>query len=175
MTVQEAITTRKSVRSFSDRAVEREKLDQVLEAARMAPSARNLQEWRILVVRDAAAREALVEAAGGQGFVGQAPVILVCCAETNHHLMHCGLKSYPIDVAIAIDHMTLVATELGLGTCWIGKFDPEAVRTVCGIPEEIEVVQLLPLGYPADPAPVSKSRKALDEIVHWERWENTGR
>lgn len=158
------------MREFTNAPVEKEKLDRVLEAARLAPSARNLQEWRILVVTDENRRAALIEAAGGQSFVGRAPVVLICCAETDHHLMHCGLKSYPIDVAIAIDHMTLAAVEEGLGTCWIGKFDPAAVRAVCGIPDEIEVVQLLPLGYPADPAATPKKRKASEEIIRYETW-----
>ncbi|TVR71134.1 MAG: nitroreductase [Spirochaetaceae bacterium] len=170
MTVYEAIRTRKSVRGFTDKPVEGDKLQRILEAARLAPSARNLQEWRILVVTDAHKRQALANAAGGQAFVGEAPVVLVCCAETNHHVMHCGIKSYPIDVAIAIDHMTLAAVEEGLGTCWIGKFDPAAVRTVCGIPPEIEVVQLLPLGYAADPRVAEKTRKPIGEIVHYEQW-----
>lgn len=170
MTVQEAIKTRKSVRSFADRPVESEKLERVLEAARLAPSARNLQEWRILAVTDEQTREKLADAAGGQAFVGQAPVVLVCCAETDHRKMHCGLESYPIDVAIAIDHMTLAAVEVGLGTCWIGKFDPAAVRGVCGIPPEIEIVQLLPLGYATDPAPTPKNRRTIEEIVRRERW-----
>ncbi len=170
MTVSEAIRTRKSVRSFADKRVEPEKLDLVLEAARLAPSARNLQEWRIVVVTDAETRQQLVQAAAGQQFVGEAPVVLVCCAETDHHLMRCGLKSYPVDVSIAIDHMTLAAVELGLGSCWIGKFDPDAVRRVCGIPSDIEVVQLLPVGYPATPGAVEKTRKPIDEIVRFERW-----
>ena len=170
MTVQEAIRTRKSVREYTNAPVEKDKLLRVLEAARLAPSARNLQEWRIVVVTDADRRAALTEAAGGQSFVGRAPVVLICCAETDHGRMHCGLKSYPIDLAIAIDHMTLAAVEEGLGTCWIGKFDPSAVKTICGIPEEIEVVQLLPLGYPADPAPISKKRREQEEIVRYETW-----
>lgn len=170
MTVTDAIRTRKSVRSYVDRAVEPEKLDHVLEAARLAPSARNLQEWRIVVVSDAEKRRGLSEAAYGQAFVGQAPLVLICCAETDHHRMRCGLECYPIDVAIAIDHMTLAAVEQGLGTCWIGRFDPDAVRRVCGIPADIEIVQLLPLGYPADPSPVSKPRKSLQEIVRYEQW-----
>lgn len=170
MTVYQAIRGRKSVRAFTNVPVEREKLNRILEAARLAPSARNLQEWRFLVVTEAERRRALADAAGGQSFVGDAPVVLVCCAETNHHVMHCGLECYPIDVAIAIDHITLAAFEEGLGTCWIGKFDPAAVRAVCGIPAEIEVVQLLPLGYATDPEPTVKTRKSIDEIVRYERW-----
>lgn len=150
--------------------MEAEKLQRILEAGRLAPSARNVQEWRFIVVTDADLRGRLAEAAGNQRFVGEAPVVLVCCAETDHRRMHCGLESYPIDLAIAIDHMTLAAVAEGLGTCWIGKFDPRAVRTLCGIPEEIEVVELLPLGYPADTTLTEKHRKPLDEIVRYERW-----
>lgn len=170
MTVQEAIKTRKSVRAFSDRPVEQEKIEAVLEAARLAPSARNRQEWRLVVVTEEETRKRLASAAGNQAFVGQAPVVIVCCAQTGRERMTCGLESYPIDVAIAMDHMTLAAVELGLGTCWIGKFDPPAVREICGIPPEIEVVELLPLGYPEDPEPVEKQRLALEEIVRRERW-----
>ncbi|TVQ37548.1 MAG: nitroreductase [Spirochaetaceae bacterium] len=170
MTVMEAIQNRRSERSFLHKPVERDKLERILEAARLAPSARNQQEWRILVVTDAEIRQALADAAGGQRFVGDAPMVLVCCAETDHRMMRCGLKAYPIDVAIAIDHMTLAAVELGLGTCWVGRFDSDAVRRACGIPSDIEVVQLLTLGYPDDRSPSVKNRKPLDEIVRFERW-----
>lgn len=158
------------MRAFSDQPVEHSKIEAVLEAARLAPSARNRQEWRLVVVTGEETRKQLMHAAGNQPFVGEAPVVIVCCAETAREKMTCGLESYPIDVAIAIDHMTLAAVELGLGTCWIGKFDPSAVREICGIPREIEVVELLPLGYPKDPQVTEKPRLALDEIVRWERW-----
>jgi nitroreductase len=84
--------------------------------------------------------------------------------------MHCGHLAFLVDVAIAIDHLTLAATEEGLGTCWIGKFDPDRVRDVLGIPAEIEVVELIPLGYPADPSAAKKKRLPLEQIVHRERW-----
>ena len=170
MDVYEAIRTRKSVRSYRDKPVEKEKLVRILEAARLAPSASNRQEWRFVVVADVEKRRRLMEAAGGQEFVGEAPVVLVCCAETDGHRMRCGLECYPIDVAIAIDHITLAAVAEGLGTCWIGAFDQETVRSVLGIPPEIVVVELLPLGYPRDGSVAAKSRRALEEIVRWEAW-----
>ncbi|MBN1835193.1 MAG: nitroreductase family protein [Spirochaetales bacterium] len=170
MDVYEAIRTRKSVRSYLDRAVEPEKLQRVLEAARLAPSANNRQEWRFVVVTDATVRRRLGEAAAGQRFVGEAPVVIAACAETDRHNMCCGIPCYPVDVAIAIDHLTLAATAEGLGTCWIGAFDPQKVREILGIPPEVEVVELLPLGYPRDPKPVSKSRLPMDRIVRRERW-----
>jgi nitroreductase len=84
--------------------------------------------------------------------------------------MPCGQLSYPIDVAIAIDHITLCAVAEGLGTCWIGAFDEGRVRAILGIPSHIRVVGLLPIGYPVDPAPVPKRRLALEEIVRYEGW-----
>ena len=170
MTVMEAIKTRKSVRAFEKKPVEEEKLGSVLEAARLAPSASNRQEWRFVVVKDEGLRAKLAKAANDQAFVGEAPVVIAACAETDAHVMSCGQECYPINLAIAIDHMTLAAVELGLGTCWIGAFSEAEVKKVLGIPDEIRVVELLPLGYPADPAPKDKNRRALDEIIHWEKW-----
>ncbi len=170
MDVLDAIKTRKSIRKYLDKPVEEEKIRAILEAARLAPSARNLQEWRFVVVRDKKTREKIAEAAGGQKFVGQAPVVIAACAETDGHLMTCGQACYPIDVAIALDHITLMAVKLGLGTCWIGKFYPEKVREILGIPDDIQVVELMPLGYPADPSRIKKNRLPYDEIVKFERW-----
>lgn len=170
MDVYKAIETRKSVREFDSRPVDTHTVDRVLEAARLAPSAKNRQEWRFVVVTDGETREALQEAAHGQSFVGQAPVVIVACAETDRRMMHCGHLAFLVDVAIAIDHITLAAVEEGLGTCWIGYFDPDKVRSILGIPGEVEVVQLIPLGYPTDPAPTTKPRHPLEEIVHRERW-----
>jgi nitroreductase len=170
MNVFEAIGARKSVRSFKDKPVEREKIEKLLDAARLAPSASNRQEWRFVVVTDPEKRKALAVAAKNQAFVGQAPVVLACCAETDNHVMMCGLPCFPIDVAIAIDHITLAAVELGLGTCWIGAFDEKEVKKILGIPDEIRVVQLLPIGYPVDPSPVAKKRLPFDKIVRWEKW-----
>jgi nitroreductase len=168
--VYEAIRTRKSVRSYQNRPVEPEKLRRVMEAARLAPSARNDQEWRFVVVTDRAKRERLAGEASGQGFIAEAPVVIAACAETDHRTMPCGQKAYPIDVAIAIDHLTLAAVAEGLGTCWIGAFDPEVVRRILGIPPSVAVVELLPLGYPREPRPVPKSRLPYDTIVRMERW-----
>ena len=170
MTAHEVIRIRKSVRSWQDRPVARETLERVLEAGRLAPSARNDQEWRFVVVTDESVRKQIGEAAGNQAFVGQAPAIIVACAETDRRTMSCGHLAFLIDTAIAIDHITLAAVEEGLGTCWIGAFDPDRVRSILGIPPAVEVVELLPIGYPKDPAPVQKNRLPFDRIVHWERW-----
>lgn len=170
MDVYEAIQTRKSVRAFLNREVEDAVLTRLLSAARIAPSAKNFQEWRFVVVRDPEIRQRLARAARGQTFVGQAPVVLACCAETDGYVMTCGQLCYPIDLAIAIDHITLSAAAEGLGTCWIGSFFEDQVKEILGIPPEIRVVQLLPIGYPADPAPVKKRRLPLNRIVKYNRW-----
>jgi len=169
MNIYEAIGKRRSIRSYKDRPVEQEKLDRILEAARLAPSASNRQEWRFVVVRDPAVRKSLVQAAGNQTFVGEAPVVIACCAETDGHVMRCGQPCYPIDVAIAVDHITLAAVEEGLGTCWIGAFSEPEAKQILGIPERIRVVVLLTLGYPAH-SPGPPSRKSLDEIICYDKW-----
>jgi nitroreductase len=170
MTVREAIETRKSVRSWKDRPVPDDVLQRVMDAARVAPSARNQQEWRFVVVRDAELRARLSEAAGGDRFIAEAPVVLVACAETDGRRMRCGHPAFLVDVSIALDHIALAAVEEGLGTCWIGGFDVDAVRSAVGIPNDIEVVELMPLGYPADPHPAKKRRLSLEQIVRFERW-----
>ena len=170
MDVYQAIRTRKSVRAYATQEVSDETLTRILEAARLAPSASNGQEWRFVIARDAATRAKLCQAARGQRFVEQAPVVLACCAETNERVLSCGHLAYTIDVAIAVDHITLCATAEGLGTCWIGAFDEQEVREILGIPPQIRVVALLPLGVPQDPAPVEKRRLALSEIVKYESW-----
>ena len=173
MEVYDAIRVRKSVRSFKDRPIEQEKMDRILEAARLAPSARNSQEWRFIVVTDPETRSRLSQAAKGQRSVAEAPAVLVCCAVTDKRVMSCGHYLYTIDRAIATDQITLAAVSEGLGTCWIGAFYQDPVREILGIPESVEVVELLPIGYPQDPSEVRKDRKGIEEIVCYERWSLT--
>lgn len=169
MTVMEAIQQRFSVRAYKPDEIEENKLARVMEAARLAPSASNRQEWRFILVRDPVMRAKLAEAARGQKFVAQAPVVIVGCAVATDHIMPCGLHCFPIDVAIAMTHITLAAVEEGLGTCWIGAFDPDRVRELLDIPREVIVVGMLPIGYPQGSAP-PKKRLELSEIVFYDRW-----
>jgi len=170
MDVFEAIKTRRSIREYQEREVEEEKLQKVLEAGRLAPSAKNIQEWRFVVVRDKETREKLARAARNQAFVAQAPVSIVGCAIITDYRMTCGQRAYPIDLAIAVDHMTLVAVEEGLGTCWIGSFFEDQVKEILGIPEEVRVVTLLILGYSSF-QPSAKPRLPKERIISYERWE----
>ena len=165
----EAIEKRRSVRSYTDQPVEDEKLGKVLEAGRLAPSANNRQEWKFVVVRDRALRARLVEAARGQKFVGEAPVVIAACAVEHEHIMACGHPCHLLDVAIALDHMSLAARALGLGTCWIGAFDQDAVREILDIPDDVEVIELMPLGYPVA-WPDARARKDMGAAVCYERW-----
>jgi nitroreductase len=170
MDVFEVIRKRRSIRSYKDLEVEEEKLLKILEAAREAPSASNRQEWRFVVVRDKETKKKLCKAAKGQRFVEEAPVVIACCAETDNHIMSCGQLCYPIDVAIAIDHMTLAAIELGLGTCWIGAFYEEEVKKILDIPHQVRVVELLTLGYPQEEPTSPKERLPLQDIIFLEEW-----
>jgi nitroreductase len=160
------------VRSYQNRPVEQGKLRNILEAARLAPSASNRQEWRFIVVRDKGLRQELMKSAKSQAFVGEAPIVIVCCAQTDNHIMSCGQLCYPIDVAIAIEHMVLKATDEGLGTCWVGAFYEDQVKHILNIPGDIRVVELLTLGYPDKPFGKQGDRLSLEEIVMYEKWRN---
>jgi nitroreductase len=168
MDLMQAIRARRSIRAFQDRPVEEDKLLAVLEAGRLAPSARNMQDWKFIVVQDAEARRRLAVAARDQHFVGQAPVVIAACG-TSDLVMTCGQPAYAIDVAIALDHMTLAAAALQLGTCWIGAFYEDKVKEILGVPPEIRVVALMPVGYPAQ-EPEPRPRKKMEEIVAREHW-----
>lgn len=164
------IAARKSVRTYLDKPVEPDKLNRIIEAARLAPSASNRQEWRFVIVAE---KETVGRVAGasciGQ-FIHNAQCIIAACADTDNHVMKCGQLSYPIDVAIALDHISLAAVALGLGTCWIGIFDEKKVKEILGIPDNVRVVTLMTLGYPADPSAEEKKRLSTGKIMMMNRW-----
>ncbi len=167
----QTVSSRYSVRAYQDKPVEDDKLQRIIEAARLAPSASNRQEWRFVVVRDPEKRKALAKIAHDQQFVGQAPLVIAACAVTDGHVMSCGQECYPIDVAIALEHISLAATALGLGTCWIGAFDEEPARELLAIPPDVRIVQLMPLGYPADKIR-PKTRLHSEEILMFDQWRD---
>ena len=170
MELHEAIRNRYSVRAYADKPVEDEKLARVLEAARLAPSGSNRQPWKFVVVRDAETRAKLAVACNNQKFVGQAPVVIVGVGLMPDRSMSCDVPGDPVDVAIALEHIALAATAEGLGTCWIGAFKQDQVRQAVGVPETAKVIEVMPLGYPAD-AIRPKDRKPLEEIVSYEKFE----
>lgn len=167
MEVAEAIRKRQSIRAYEEKPVPEEKLNRVLEAARLAPSASNRQSWKFIVVKDAQRRQELGIAANGQSFVGEAPVIIAAVATEPKSIMTCEVPRYAVDLAIAIEHMTLAAVEEGLGTCWIGAFSQGRVKAILGVPEKYQVVTVLPLGFPRQEGR-AKVRKPLNEIVCYE-------
>lgn len=168
MNVLSAIQGRRSIRKYSNKPVEDEKLLKILEAARLAPSARNRQNWKFIIVKDSKIRKELTETIG-QPFVGEAPIILVCCGTEPESIMKCGQPRYTVDLSIATAYMILEAYEQGLGTCWLGKFDEGMVKKVLDIPENIRVVAITPLGYPEE-SPLQKPRKRLDEIISYDKY-----
>jgi len=169
--ILEAIQKRYSVRHYKDQAVEDDKLAEVLEAARLAPSGHNFQPWKLVVVRDRATIRSMVHAIGEQQFVEQAPILIVACMNgTGYHIGN-RYDGAIIDISIALDHMTLQAVSMGLGTCWLGNYDGDEVRALVDIPPENPVVALLALGYPDESHPHRpRPRKPLDELVCWEKF-----
>lgn len=167
MELKDTIRKRESVREYLDKEIPEATLRNVLESARLAPSASNRQVIKLVVVRDAKTRRELAQAANNQAFVGEAPVVIAAVATNTQHIMPCGIASYTIDAAIAIDHLTLAAADEGLGSCWIGAFSQEKVRKILGVPETSIVVTLLPLGYPKRQRG-TKLRKPFEEIVCYE-------
>ncbi len=169
MDVFSAILERRSIRKYSPKPVEETKLQKVLEAARLAPSAGNSQQWKFIVVRDEKTRERLMEIAGGQKFVGEAPVVIVACG-LNPNIMTCGQPRHTVDVSIAMSFLLLEAYEQGLGTCWLGRYNEEEVKELLGIPGDASVVMITPLGYPAE-SPGPRPRKELDAVVSYEKYQ----
>jgi nitroreductase len=169
MAVLEVIRKRYSCRAYVDRPIEQEKLAQVFEAARLAPSAKNLQDWRFVVVRDKDKKREVARSTSQPEIFGEAGVIIAACSNSDY-VMRCGQAVGPIDVAIALEHICLQATQLGLATCWIGSFDAEKVREALEIPQDVAIIELMALGYPADEAK-EPQREPMEKIVCYDNWE----
>jgi nitroreductase len=169
MSFLELIKKRYSVRSYKPDPVEKEKLEMILEAARLAPTAANRQPISFIVVRTEGRKNELSRIYG-RAFFTEAPLVICACFTPEQAWTRKDGKCYgEVDATIAMDHLILAATELGLGTCWIAAFDPIAAREVLGLPDDVEPVAFTPLGYPADTA-VPKKRKPLPELVRYEGW-----
>jgi nitroreductase len=169
MEFAELIQKRYSVRAYRPDPVEEEKLEQVLEAARLAPTAANRQPFRLLVIQTEGRQDELGRIYHHEWFV-QAPLVIGVCAVSAEGWSRMDGKSYAdVDATIVMDHLILAAANLGLGSCWIGAFDPDAAREVLGLPEGVEPIAFTPLGYAAD-RPGKKTRRALSGLVRYERW-----
>ena len=170
MSFLELAQKRHSVRSYKDQPVEQDKILEVLEAARTAPSAVNYQPWHFIIATEEKVKEKIREAYPRDWFK-QAPVIIVACGDHDQSWKRNDGKDHcDVDVAIAIDHMTLAAAHLGLGTCWVCAFDAEKVHSALELPDHLEVIALIPLGYPKEDKPREKKRKSLEELVSWNRY-----
>lgn len=171
MDFEELLKKRRSVREFLDKEVEEEKIKKLLWAAKESPSAGNLQSYDIIVVTDKEKIREIGFHGDTQSFVARAPVLFVICANRVKCGSVYGKRGYElysvVDAAIAGEHIHLMSAELGLGSVWIGAFDPEGVKHVLGIPEGVEPIAIIPVGYPKHiPEYVKKNEK----FVHWEEW-----
>jgi nitroreductase len=185
MDTLEAIKTRRSVRKFSDRPVEPEKLRTVLDAARLAPSWANMQCSRFVVVEDPAVKEKIsglsyVEAFfaprgyktnPAQKALAEAPLVIVACADPGQSGDLREQRYYLTDVGIATENLMLAAHAVGLGSVFVGVFDEEELADLLHIPPNIRIVGLFPLGYPQEEVKTAPSRKPLDEIVYYGGWK----
>ena len=157
----DVVKKRRSIRKYKKDPVPKKMILEVLEAARLAPSAGNRQPWHFIVVTDPETRERL----GVSPWASEAPVVIVGCADSQ-----ASPRWHLNDLMIAFEHLVLAAANLGLGTCWMGQIGRDKrIKEVLGIPEYAKVVAVTPLGYP-DEEPGQKERKSLEEIVHWERF-----
>ncbi len=170
MALLQQIENRQSIKQFADTPVEKEKLDTVLEAGRRAPSAKNRQPWRFIVVDDPDIQSRIEDAAFGQEHVGQAPVIIACCTTNIDYRMPNGLMSYPIDIAIAVSFMMIQAETEELGSCIVTTFDEQELKEILTVPYSMRVVMLLLIGYPAATTTLQSQRKPLKRIVSNNHW-----
>ena len=184
MDFNEVILSRKSIRSFCDNQIPDEILQEILEAARLAPSFQNRQCWRYVVVKDKAKIHDLALKSGFVGkinfFIKGAPVIIVACADTGKSGTMNKQDYYLVDVAISFQQMMLAAWNLGIGSCWLAAFNEDSVKKILEIPEKIRVVAMSPFGYPKDKASLyskavktfagSKKRIDLNKMVMWDIW-----
>ena len=163
------IAKRYSVRAYQSKPVEQEKLNKVLEAANLAPTAANRQPFQIIVIQTRG-KEAELKKIYHRDWFSQAPIVICFCALKAEAWSRMDGKDYAdVDATIAMDHLILAAADLGLGTCWVAAFDPKAASEVLGLPDDVESLAFTPLGYPADNWR-PKRRKLLMEIVRHEKW-----
>jgi nitroreductase len=168
MNVFETIQKRRSIRKYQNRPIEKEKLTKVLEAARMGPSAANIQPCHFIIVTDTKIRECLRPAYNADWFL-KAPAIIVVCANPKESWQRKDGEEY-WKVAIAMQNLILTATELGLGTCWVANFDEKELKKSLNIPKDIKVVAITPLGYPDEEKGPAADRNPLEAMVHNEKW-----
>lgn len=165
---------RRSVRRMKATPLPPETVERLIEAARLAPSWANTQCWDFIAVTDPEKRAALALAGGPKQAMPVAPLIIVACARPEASGSRAGLRYFMLDMGIAVEHLILQATSLGLGTCWVGWFDEDVVRQTLGIPPEVRVVAMVPVGVPDEVAP-ERPRRETEEILSWNGWQQRQR
>ncbi|MFH1696435.1 MAG: nitroreductase family protein [Candidatus Diapherotrites archaeon] len=166
MDVKDAIERRKSVRAYSEYEIKKDEINSLIRAVQLAPSAKNLQPCKIVIVRDALVKEKLARACRERMFIAQASAVF--CIVVNESVSRWTI----VDAAIALEHVALQAVELGLGTCWIGDFEEGMVKEIIKVPEHLKVVALMPIGKPAE-EPERRTRKEVSEFVYYEEFGKT--
>jgi nitroreductase len=159
MELAQVLSKRRSIRKYRPDPVPEEKLRRLYEALRLAPSGNNQQPFSFIFVKDAGLRQQLAAEACHQPYIAQAPVLMVACCDAGHEF----------DVAIAVDHMILAATDEGLGTCWVGWFEHDVAERILGIGDGKKATILVPIGY-ADETPDARPRKPLSELIMIDRY-----
>jgi len=182
MRLLEAIQDRRSIRTYTNQEVPANVIEEILEAARLAPSGSNTQPWRFIIVQSDEMRSQLAQACHNQQWMNQAPVHIVCIADVqaqypevrelriDEHSPEPEVKRVIRCTAIAIEHIVLQAQALGLSTCWVAWFTQSEIRPVLGIPDDKYVVAVITVGH-SDEHPASRPRKAMHEIVRYESWD----
>ena len=172
MDVFEALTERKSVRSYLETPVPEEVLAKVMEAARLAPSAGNVQPWHFIIVREEEKRVRIAKGCRYGKFLDESPVVIIACGDKR-----ASPHWYAVETAIALEHVVMASTALGLGTCWIGMFKEEEIREILNLPENFEIVALMALGYPREKVDIwakilhtIRPRKKLEGILSFETY-----
>lgn len=172
METMKAMKNRYSSRKYQDKKIDRELLLEVLEAARIAPSACNYQPWHFIVIDDV---ELIAKLPYRGGWIKSAPAVIVACGDHSISWVRSDKKDHmDVDVSIAIDHITLKATDSGLSTCWICAFDARKTEELLNLPDNIEAVALIPIGFPADsksPDRHADDRKKIEEIVSFNEYK----
>jgi len=169
--VFEAINSRRSIRSYRDSDVPNNVVRKLIDAARKAPSAGNVQPWEFVVVRSLKIKRALAIAALNQTFIEEAPVVIVVCADVEKSRRSYGYRGASLyciqDTAAATENLLLAACSLGLGACWVGAFYEDEVKEILNLPRGVRPVAIIPIGYPAE-EPYPRPKRPLDSIIHYE-------
>lgn len=165
------VRNRRPVVTFDERMVAADVIEAILEAARYAPSAREAQPWRFVVVQEALARHQLSVAAFNHPHPRTAPVVIVCCARIHSHVSGTGRPSFPMDLAAAMQTMVVAALDLGVHTSWMPGFREKEVRKIVGIPDDVPVIGLLCVGHQAGLTDLPE-RREREEVIAWDRWRH---